>query len=365
VQKWKSGDARFAAVSYLCMITFVRSAEKKYSSLRKNNRRENKNMDRITEWLLEGPPWVQYQTRLELLDQDENEPEVQNARQSMLEHSQVKGLLADLSAWPGSVLTSHKSAGHLLHKLTFAADLGLKDSDPGIDQICNRILEHSAPTGPFQVLMNIPQHFGGTGENQWAWALCDAPLILYALAKFGLRDDLRVRAAVDHLANLARGNGWPCAVSPELGKFRGPGRKDDPCSFATLVMLKTLVQIPPWEDCQASRLGAEALLRLWDERQERHPYMFFMGTDFCKLKAPLVWYDILHVVDVLTQCPWLRGDARLQDMLQTVTSKADHDGVFTPQSVWSAWQDWDFGQKKAPSRWLTLLVYKAMRRMNR
>jgi hypothetical protein len=32
---------------------------------------------------------------------------------------------------------------------------------------------------------------------------------------------------------------------------------------------------------------------------------FYMGTDFCKHKVPLVWYDILHVVDVLTQFPCL------------------------------------------------------------
>lgn len=320
-------------------------------------------MDRIIEWLLEGPPWVQYQTRLELLEQAENDREVRDARQSMLEHPQALSLLAELADWPGSVLTSHKSAGHLIHKLTFAADLGLKVSDPGMDLICNRILEHSASTGPFQVLMNIPQHFGGTGEDQWAWALCDTPLIVYALTQFGFRDDPRIKSAVEYLVNLKRDNGWPCAVSPELGKFRGPGRRDDPCPFATLAMLKALAQMPGWQDTPASRIGAETLLSQWNTRQERHPYMFYMGTDFCKLKAPLVWYDMLHVLDVLTRFPWLKEDSRLQDMLQTVTAKADGQGFFTPESVWNAWKDWDFGQKKMPSRWLSLRVYMVMKRM--
>jgi hypothetical protein len=319
-------------------------------------------MERI-EWLLEGPPWVQYRTRLELCGQVENDREVLSTRQSMLEHPQVLGLLAELADWPGSVLTSHKSAGHLIHKLTFAADLGLKNFDPGMDQIIQRILEHSASTGPFQVLMNIPQHFGGTGENQWAWALCDAPLILYALAKFGLRDDPRLQAAVEHLSNLARNNGWPCAVSPELGKFRGPGRKDDPCPIANLVMLKALAQIPHWRDSLASHDGAESLLTQWENRQSSHPYMFFMGTDFCKLKAPLVWYDILHVLDVLTQFPWIRTDDGLKGMMEMVSTKADEQGFFTPESIWSAWKDWDFGQKKLPSRWLTLLVNIVLKRM--
>ena len=29
--------------------------------------------------------------------------------------------------------------------------------------------------------------------------------------------------------------------------------------------------------------------------------MFYMGTDFSKLKVPLVWYDLLHVLEVITQ----------------------------------------------------------------
>ena len=38
---------------------------------------------------------------------------------------------------------------------------------------------------------------------------------------------------------------------------------------------------------------------LWQNSREKHPYQFYMGTDFRKVKAPLVWYDILHVADVL------------------------------------------------------------------
>jgi hypothetical protein len=57
--------------------------------------------------------------------------------------------------------------------------------------------------------------------------LCDAPVIIYALAKFGLKENQQVQKAVRYLAGLVRENGWPCAVSKELGKFRGPGRKGD------------------------------------------------------------------------------------------------------------------------------------------
>ncbi len=128
-------------------------------------------------------------------------------------------------------------------------------------------------------------------------------------------------------------------------------------------MLKALSLTAKWRSSKAARTGAEALLTLWSESQTRHPYMFHMGTDFRKLKAPLVWYDILHVLDVLTRFPWLRKDPRLQEMAKLVAGKADARGRFTPESVWKAWGDWEFGQKREPSRWLTLLATRALDRL--
>jgi hypothetical protein len=92
--------------------------------------------------------------------------------------------------------------------------------------------------------------------------------------------------------------------------------------------------------------------------------MFFMGTDFRKLKVPLVWYDLIHVLDVLSRFDWLRNDARLREMLALLESKMDVHGRFTLESVWTAWKDWEFGQKKIPSRWLTLLACRIMLRMD-
>jgi hypothetical protein len=49
-------------------------------------------------------------------------------------------------------------------------------------------------------------------------------------------------------------------------------------------------------------------------------------------------------------------------MADVIRSKADSEGRYTPESEWKAWKDWDFGQKKQPSRWLTLLVLKMFKR---
>ncbi|MCR4427538.1 MAG: hypothetical protein NUW23_15370 [Firmicutes bacterium] len=321
-------------------------------------------MDVPVDWLLEGEPFVEYRTRLDLLAQSEDDEAVRAARRGMLADLRVASLIDELSGWPGTVLSSHKSSSQPFHKLTFLADLGVRAEDPGMTAVVAAILRRQSDEGPFQLPMNIPQHYGGSGTDVWAWALCDAPLIVYALAKMGLASDPRVRAAVTHLVGLVRENGWPCAVSKELGGFRGPGRKDDACPFATLVMLKALTQFDDLRDERACHVGAETILSLWSESRSRHPYMFYMGTDFRKLKAPLVWYDLLHVLDVLSQFPWLATDARLMDMASTLKQKADPHGRFGAESIWTPWKAWEFGQKKEPSRWITMLAWRIIGRVD-
>jgi hypothetical protein len=319
-------------------------------------------MDSTTDGLLKGPPWVEYRARLDLLGQPEQDARVAMARQAMLAHPQVQALVSEVAQWPWPVLTNHKSAGHPLHKLAFLADLGLRADDPGMPAIVSHILEHHSPEGPFQLLLNIPVHFGGSGNDQWCWSLCDAPVTLYALLRLGLGSDLRVQRAIQHLAGLVRDNGWPCAGSRELGRFRGPGRKGDPCPYANLVMLRALAQAPEWRDSSAAHTGAEAQLALWAHSRDEHPYLFHAGTDFRKLKAPFVWYDLLHVLEVLTQFPWLRQDARLHGMIAVLQEKRDAQGRFTAESVWKAWEGWEFGQKKQPSWWLTLTADRILGR---
>jgi hypothetical protein len=128
-------------------------------------------------------------------------------------------------------------------------------------------------------------------------------------------------------------------------------------------MLRVLTQDARWRTSRAAQTAAETLLDLWTHSREQHPYLFYMGDDFRKLKAPLVWYDILHVVDVLAQFPHLRRDPRLRAMIDCVRAQMDKQGRLTPASVWQAWSDWEFGQKKIPSRWVTLVAHRTFKRI--
>ena len=333
------------------------------------------------EWLLKSDePWTRYRTLVDLLDRPEGDNQVQAARGKTLAHPQVQALIAEAGTWPCRPLTRHSDASHPIYKLSTLADFGLRagetDVVADIDAGIEAVMAHQSPEGAFQSLVNVPKAFGGTGEDMWTWMLCDAPTLLYALLAMGaqgtapgLDDDPRVQRAVDHLVGLVEENGWRCAAARELGKFRGPGRKHDPCPIVNVFALKALAQAsargkPELLGSPAAHAGAEMLLWHWEHQAERKIYMFGIGTDFRKLKYPFVWYNVLHVVDVLSRFPFVHADPRCREMVETITAQADEDGRYTAGSMYRAWKGWSFADKKRPSPWLTFLVRRIQKRVS-
>ena len=300
---------------------------------------------------------------VDLLEKPENDPDVQDARAEMLAHAQVQGLIDGAASWPGGPLKRHNDASHTIYKFSTLADFGVRADDPGMAAAIEAAMAHQAPEGAFQGLVNVPKTFGGTGEDTWTWMLCDAPTLLSSLLAMGLGDDGRVQQAVNHLLGLIDENGWRCIVAPELGKFRGPGRKSDPCPIANVYALKALSQVADLLDSGPAHAGAEMLLWHWEHQGERKIYMFGLGTNFRKLKYPFIWYDILHVADVLSRFPFVHADPRFLAIVETITDQADEGDRYTATSMYRAWKGWSFADKNSPSPWLTFLVKRVLKRI--
>ncbi|MCK4663319.1 MAG: hypothetical protein KAT68_10665, partial [Bacteroidales bacterium] len=321
-------------------------------------------MENIINWFTDSEPWVRYKTKTELLDLPYDSSDVLKDKNEIIKAPKIKSILNELKEWPNMILKRHNDAKHLIHKLSFVADIGLDKTNKDIEKICSQIFNHQSKDGPFQIKVNIPTRFGGKGEDQLTWMLCDAPLLTYSLIKFGYKDKPEVKNSIDYLLSLIDENGWRCKADSELGKFRGPGRKNDPCPYANLLMLKMIAEIPELKDSKQAKTGINTILELWEKRTETKPYLFGMGTDFKKLKAPFIWYDILHVMEVLSKFPQLKNNKAINSMLNIIEKKQDIHGYYYAESAYRAWKDWDFGQKKEPSQWITLLSNIIIKRLS-
>ncbi len=313
------------------------------------------------EWLASGPAFVRYRALVDLEGRTQTDKDVKNAYEEMLADPLVAGLISQVNAWEEQyTITRHNDAAHPLHKLVFLADIGVKKEalEPAVDSI----LSHQSPEGPFEIKIVIPKAFGGDDLPHWDWVATDAPLVLFALLRLGIKDR-KVMKGVEYLLSRIAEPGFLCFASASMGRFRGPGRKDDPCPYANLIMLRMMAEIPALHDSPQAKGASRMLLGHWEERSKKKYYLFGIGSDFSKLKTPLVWYDILHYLDTLTRFPFLVKDKRLKDMVGLLGSKADSDGRFTPESIWTKWKGWEFCQKKEPSRWITFLAHRIIKRM--
>ena len=321
---------------------------------------KNKN---TIDWLLSSDePWTRYRTRLDLLEQTEVSKEVVQDRADLISDPMVQKLISTAQGWPGYPLKRHNDAKHPIQMLTVLADFGLNQGDPGIDKIINAVMAHQSPEGAFETQLQLYKSFGGLDGDHWVWMGCDAPVLLYVLSVFGVGDVPAVQSAKDHLLGLVGDNGWLCSVSPILGKFRGPGKKGDPCPIATLQALKALSMDPLLVFDERVQNGIDMLLSHWEKQGEKKYYLFGIGTDYKKLKYPLIWYDLLHVTDVLSRFPSALGDPRFRQMIQVIIDQADDQGRYTASSMYMAWKGWSFADKKQPSPWLSFLVKRIEKR---
>ena len=298
-------------------------------------------------------PWIKYNLRR--IQGKENTEEYKELSQD----PRIQALIDECVTWPDPPLKRHNDAGHPIHKIELLADFGLDNRDEWIKAISNIIIEHRSEDGLFQSKLEIPERWGGKGTGEIMWLLCDSPVLIYALQKFGVNNEYTKEAA-RMLVWLSENNGWRCKGSNP--RFRGPGKKDDHCPYANLITLKAL-SLSQYNDTEAVQNGIDSHILHWENRGGKKIRMFGIGTTFKKLKYPNVWFDILHVVDVLSHYPYAQEYDEFWEMWDIIKEKQKPEGGFIPESVYKAWSNWSFGQKKETSPWMTLRIYETANRL--
>jgi len=272
----------------------------------------------------------------------------------------IRSILDDFRDWPYPVLKRHNDAKLLIHKLAFLAEAGFTVENEEIAEICRTVSANRSEEGVIQLMENIPKQFGGTGIDSYNWMLCDAPLLHYSLHRMGFDRSILERGT-EYLFSLGQSYGFPCAASAEFKKFNGPGKRGTICPYGTLLMVRLYSLFPERHGDDSCRTAVEALLVQTENREK--PYLFGTGNRFRKLKYPFIWYDILHMAEVLSRFERVRKDPRLKKLVDEIAKEADSNGLYKAGSVWQAWKGIDAGQKKEPSFWVSRAVERILQRM--
>ena len=300
------------------------------------------------EWLLGAPePYVLYQVQ-RLLAPGAADP-------TLLDRDPfVQGNLACVATWRTDVLERHDKPGLFIHRLAMLADLGVTVETRGCKRIVDGMMKSFAKDGSFLINIAIPKAFGGSGNPARDWIICDFPVVLYALLRM-TNAGPALDPAVDKLKGLAGADYFPCCGS--IPKFKGPGPRGGMCPYANLLVARALSAHPKARSSAAARLAANAVLDHWTKRKEKKPFLFGMGRRFHKLKLPMVWYNLLHVVSALKGIKGVASDPRFEELVDLLRGKLDATGRATPESIYLEYKAQEWSDKKRPSRLMTVKVH--------
>jgi len=324
-----------------------------------------------TEWLLtEGEPWVRYRALVDLLDGEEDAPEVIEARREMLADERIEGLVAALRdeelgipAIRGEKVITHIKPDSFYWVLCFLAEIGLTKDELGLGEMVETLFDPSTALrrgsgqGSGHRLVSPGDFFASVQEGERP--ICLAAVLSYSLARLGYSADPGVQSCYDHLLRLrAPDGGWHCAFMQR--RWKRLQESPHTCPLANLDGLRALSVAPElWGE--AERI-VDLLLLHWEERGGPYrPYGFGIGAKFRNLRYPPTPYDILGFADVLSRFPYARGQPAFREVVDEILSKQDEEGRFYAESVSRAWRTFDFGQKKAPSSWITFLALRTIK----
>jgi len=308
-------------------------------------------------------PFTVFRTLVDLLNFPKTHSIVKRIRKSVIAEERIQEFVQNLpSNWASYLVKGHQKADYPPSVLLLLFDFGVNKKDfPEIEKLLNQMLNLQDVEGRFQSLAQFPRSKPIIGSN-----LCDTHIITETLLCGGYDGTKEIKKALEfirsHLKDTSQGIAWKCEPN-SVSKARGPGRKDDICPQVTLEALRLFSHLPKETHPEELVNTGRTLLRCYEQSKEHRPYMFGHGSRFKKLRPPFFWYNIGEVLDATSRYSELVQESAFQDMLANVTSKADENGMFIPESIYLPFKKWSFGQKKVVSPWMTLYISRILKRV--
>lgn len=306
--------------------------------------------DDVLSWLMEGPPWIRYAVETQLLDRRRDPSDVLNDPDIKIVGDRLR---SNSSGFPalGTGKLRYNSGGNVYWDLTFLADIGLSISQLGLEDEVEGLFDLQKDDGSF-----ILQE--GTRSSY----LCIPSIILSSLARMGYAEDPRLVRFIDLALGQQRlDGGWHCAIS----RAKGNKLQDtESCPMDNQNLLLLFGQYVTLREENRMNGAVSLLLEHWARRDEHwRPYGFGIGSQFMKVRYPETKYGLLRVLEVLSLYPYAVERPEYREMLSALVKKSK-GGRYSAESISRAYSKFDFGQVRAPSRWITFIVKRIIKRSN-
>ncbi|MBN2541705.1 terpene cyclase/mutase family protein [bacterium] len=308
------------------------------------------------DWLMQGSPFLRYKLVTDLLDTPINSAEAKRLRKALDSDpliNQIFGMRNADGYWgdPRDIRTWWPKKNTTFWVLGILADFGLTRNDRRLSEVCEYVFSTQLTSGAF-----------GWGPPPTPGE-CFTGILAEALAKLGCANDPRLEKAYSWLLQRQRlDGGFWCKNTGQPGK---PREKEPSCAYASLCVLAAFMNHPVYERSKEANKCATFLLKCWDNRGKikyaGHDSQIGKGWD--KLKYPFTDYRILYYLDTLSRIEECSADQRIEDMVEVLINKMNEEGKVYAESVHKVWSSFDFGQKIQPSRWITFLVYRIIKRI--
>jgi hypothetical protein len=303
----------------------------------------------ISKWLVEETPWQKFAVETQLLDLTSGVSAVTQDKSINTIIGRLKDNQIGISALK-SRKVSYRNTGNVFWDLHFLADIGLDAKDMGLENEIEQFFEIQLSDGSFILQQGMkPSYY------------CISAIILSSLAKIGYKDNLHVKKYLQGITESQRlDGGWHC----DIDRAKGNKLQDAAsCPMDNVNILMLLGQYKEFRADERFNGAIDLILTHWRRRAEKwRPDGFGIGSEFKKLKYPDITYGILRVLDVLSLFPYAVRSDEFKEMLDFTVQKS-RDGKFYAESDSGSYSEFDFGQIKEPSRWITFLINRIQKRL--
>jgi hypothetical protein len=318
-----------------------------------------------TDWLLERDnPSVRYFTLKDILGGTENDPEVKDARQTIMTSGIVPRILEKQNAdgsWgvPENFYVNAKYNGTVWNIISLA-ELGANNSDNRIRKTAEFILARSQDkqSGGFAY------RSGESGGDHERVVPCLTGNMVFSLIRFGYLDNPVVKNGIEWITKYQRFDdginqapkGWPYQRFPNCwGKHT--------CHMGAVKSLKSLAEIPAEKRTKAVKdtikQGAEYLL-IHHLYKSSHDPSVIAKRFWVNFRFPTLWkIDALEMLSVMVKLGY--RDERMRDAIDLVISKQDEQGRWKMEGSYNKRLLVSIEKDGKPSKWITLNALRVLK----